>query len=88
MELQDEFRAWVNEWVSAGAVVNSFIRGPRFPGDQSQHQRGLAVDFAYNALTERISEDARLREFVVIEEPTHLHVQRFPAGLLRRCGLL
>jgi len=85
--LQEEFAEWVERNRSI-AVLTSFERGPRFMGDQSQHQFGLAADWD-GALPNlaRVADDARAQGYVVVWEKDHLHVQRFHKGFLARCGL-
>ncbi len=86
--LQAEFRDWALSWEDRGARLTSFLRRPRFVGDESQHQLGLAVDFGLDSPVDAISEDAKARGYLPLLEPDHLHVQRFRAGFLRACGLV
>ncbi len=93
--LQDEFREWIESWQRRGAIVTDFLRRARSPGDESQHQFGLAVDWGLTSnrpeLIARIRDDAVARGYVAVMEPTaaggpHLHVQRFQSGFLASCG--
>jgi len=59
----------------------------------SQHLVGLAFDVipgkGQNALAINEAAQAFARAgFVVVAEPTHVHVQTFPAGVLRQVGIL
>ena len=54
----------------------------------SQHLFGLAWDLGGDGTElERVADLARAQGFVPVFEPTHLHVQRFPAGFLQQCGV-
>lgn len=88
--------------IDAGAggdtVITSWWRSPlenrRVGGSpDSQHLVGLAFDvvpgkgsfqLAVNEASQRFTESG----FVTVPESTHLHVQTFPAGLLRQAGVL
>ena len=88
--LQAEFRDWAFEQQTDGVLITSFVRPPRFAGDESQHQLGLAADFASVSKGELdgVAESARALGYVAVWEVDHLHVQRFRAGFLSQCGLL
>ncbi len=86
--LQAEFRDWT--FSQPDVSVSSFVRGPRFAGDESQHQVGLAADFTsvVEGALDRTAESALASGYFPVWEPSHLHVQRFRKGFLRQCGLL
>lgn len=79
-------------------IITSWFRSPfenRAVNGQpdSQHLVGLALDvvpakanlrFAVNEAAATFAEAG----FVAVPAPTHLHIQTFPAGLLRRVGVL
>jgi hypothetical protein len=72
-------------------TITSWWRSPeenrRVGGhESSQHLIGSALDVA--PPDGRLAEAFRRAGFTVIEYPTHLHVQTFPAGLARSSGLL
>lgn len=79
-------------------IITSWYRSPaenRAVGGNpdSQHLAGLALDVVpgKKAVQLAIHEAAgRFVEsgFVVVPAPTHLHVQTFPAGVLRSAGVL
>lgn len=88
---QERFREWTEATArSTGANVSSFVRPARFPGDESQHQLGLAADFTSvdQGALDRVAESALAAGYRPVSEKDHLHVQRFAAGFLRRCGLI
>lgn len=97
--LEDEQRAfrdwaWGIEASLPDTRISSLWRAPRFTGDDSQHLLGLAVDFtnvagdATSGDVPAITGQASGKGYVVVPESDHLHVQRFEAGFLRRCGLV
>ncbi len=88
--LQAEFRDWAFAQQTGGVLITSFVRPPRFPGDESQHQLGLAADFASvnHSELDSVAESALAAGYVSVWEVDHLHVQRFHAGFLAQCGLL
>lgn len=53
----------------------------------SQHLVGAAVDLV-NERAGQLSSELAGRGFVVVNEGDHLHVQAWPAGLIRTVGLL
>lgn len=79
-------------------VLTSWHRSPsqnrRVGGHpDSQHLVGLAFDvvpgkgqslLAINEAAQRFAEQG----FTVVPEPTHVHVQTFPSGVLREVGIL
>jgi hypothetical protein len=79
-------------------IITSWFRSPGHNQEvggnpDSQHLVGLALDiipgkpslgFAINEAAARFTEAG----FVTVPAPTHLHIQTFPAGLLRRVGVL
>ncbi len=79
-------------------TITSWFRTPsqnrRVGGDpDSQHLVGLALDvipakgqstLAINEAAQRFAQAG----FSVVPEPTHVHVQTFPAGVLRQVGIL
>jgi hypothetical protein len=52
----------------------------------SQHRVGTALDLV--PADPRLAEAFRLAGFQAVVEPTHVHVQAFPAGILRDSGFL
>lgn len=52
----------------------------------SQHRVGTALDLA--PPDPRLVQAMQMAGFEAVLEPTHVHVQAFPAGLLRRVGFL
>lgn len=66
------------------AVKNRSVGG----ASDSQHQLGLAVDFVYPRKVAPIP-IGRMRQWglTVIDEGDHIHIQAYPAGLLRRWGI-
>ena len=78
-------RAWSAE---PGVSLTSFYRDTesnRSVGGspRSQHLVALAADFAGDRLKLRhLAEHARALGLVAIDEGSHLHLQRFPAGRL------
>lgn len=86
--LQEEFAEFVARAQSI-AQLSSFERPPRFKGDESQHIFRLAADFVGGDLhaLSQVAAEARALGYVVVWERDHLHVQRFAAGFLARCGL-
>ncbi len=83
--------------VGGETVITSWYRSPSrnvaaSGAADSQHLFGLALDLVPGkpSLQLGINEAAgRFREagFVVVPFPTHLHVQTYPAGLLRSAGV-
>jgi hypothetical protein len=83
--------------VGGETVITSWYRSPSqnvaaSGAEDSQHLFGLALDVVpgKGSLQLAINEAAgRFREagFVVAPAPRHLHVQTFPAGLLRSAGV-
>lgn len=84
--------------VGDDTIVTSWHRSPfhnrEVGGDpDSQHLVGLALDIVPGKPSPRLAINeaaARFTEagFVVVPAPTHLHIQTFPAGILRRVGVL
>lgn len=78
-------------------IITSWFRSPlnnrAVNGNpDSQHLVGLALDIVLTRANPRLAIDeaaASFAEFgfIAVPEPTHLHVQTFPAGLLRRVGI-
>lgn len=85
--LQEEFGEFVARAQSI-AQLTSFERPPQFPGDESQHIWKLGADFigTLPALAQ-VADEAKALGYFVVWESDHLHVQRFRAGFLARCGL-
>lgn len=84
---QEEFAEFVGRAQNI-AHLTSFGRGPRFQGDESQHIYNLGADFVGSlpALAQ-VADEAKALGYVTVWESDHLHVQRFQAGFLARCGL-
>lgn len=76
-----------------GLTVTSWWRGPghnRSVGGstESQHLFALGVDIAGDRRRlQAVAERAPLFDLVAVLEPGHLHIQRYPAGALRRAGV-
>lgn len=94
-------QAALNEIDAAGVddiIITSWFRSPfdnrAVKGDpDSQHLVGLALDVvpAKHNLSASIDEAAASFAefgFISVPSPTHLHIQTFPAGILRRVGVL
>lgn len=79
-------------------TITSWFRSPfdnrRVGGDpDSQHLVGLAIDVTPGKGTSRlaINEAAQIFQaagFIAVPEEIHVHVQTFPAGILRQVGVL
>jgi hypothetical protein len=78
--------------VDAPTIASSWYRNAadniRVGGAQdSQHLVGSAVDLV-NEKAGQLAGELSGRGFVVVNEGDHLHVQAWPAGLIRTVGLL
>jgi len=88
----------IDDDAGGDTIITSWFRSPaenrRVGGDpDSQHLVGLALDIVPGkpsiqlAVAEASSRFAEAG-FLVVPTSTHLHVQTFPAGLLRDAGVL
>lgn len=65
-------------------ATNSRVGG----APQSQHLVGLAFDFnGTPSEREIVKSRARRAGFIVVDKPSHVHVQAFPAGALAPTGV-
>lgn len=75
------------------ATLTSWYRDPTVNAAtggaaDSQHLIGTAFDVHVPIEPDESARRLRGHGFVVVEYPTHLHAQAFPAGLARASGLL
>lgn len=88
-----EFVWRANSLPLQGLTVTSWWRGPghnRNVGGsaESQHLFALAVDIAGDIQRlRRVAQGAAAMGLFAVLEPGHLHIQRHPAGALRRAGV-
>ena len=90
---RDAYALWVDFWMRQGNVLTSFHRTPQENRDEggdadSQHLVGLGSDWSLRQDTRALVTDARRRNYTVVLEDDHVHVQRFAAGFLASCGVV